>query len=246
MVSFQKLSTAGFWVNLEGKNLYFDPGPGAIWHIRKFGLEPRNLDAILVSHTHLDHSNDINPLIEAKKFFNKKNPDFKIFVTQDLLKEGRISPFHKRKFRKDIVKLKPEVNYRFKGVSVTTGKKLLEKPYYFGKVEEYGFLVKYKEIKLAYLPETYYQKGLLKNFRNKADILIANFLRPDRENNFEMVGSSIKEINPKVVILRHWIIQALEYGINKIAKKIEKETGIKTLAVKDGDIFDLKKLKVKA
>ncbi len=244
MVGLQTFSTAGFWVNIEGKNLYFDPGPGAIWHIRKSGLDPQKLDAVLVSHLHIDHSNDINPLIDAKKFLNEGDLSFKIFVPDSLLKEGRITPFHRKKFGKDIVKLKPETNYRFKGISITTSKKLLEKPYYSGKVEEYGFLLKSKGIKLAYLPETYYKEELLKNFRNKADVLIANFLRPDKENNFKMVINSIKNINSKIVVLRHWNIQAHEYGINKIAKRVEKETGIKTLAAKDSDVFNLKKLKM--
>lgn len=49
----------------EDFSLYIDPGPGALVYALEEGIELEKLDAIIVTHAHLDHCNDMNVLIEA-------------------------------------------------------------------------------------------------------------------------------------------------------------------------------------
>ena len=67
VVAKQLRSSAGIWLCLDGTNVYIDPGPGAL--VKCFSsrpkLDPTTLDAIALSHKHLDHSGDINAMIEA-------------------------------------------------------------------------------------------------------------------------------------------------------------------------------------
>lgn len=62
----QRRMTGGFRIdNLGGKNYHIDPGPGALIRTYQFGFNPRNLNGVFVSHSHTDHYNDAEILIEA-------------------------------------------------------------------------------------------------------------------------------------------------------------------------------------
>ena len=61
----QKRRTGGIRIISDSVNIHVDPGPGALIYSLEMGLDPQKLDAILVSHSHLDHSNDAGVLIEA-------------------------------------------------------------------------------------------------------------------------------------------------------------------------------------
>ncbi|MCS7109443.1 MAG: MBL fold metallo-hydrolase, partial [Candidatus Micrarchaeota archaeon] len=52
-------STSGFIIKGK-KQLYVDPGPGVIEDAKKYKIKLTDIDAIFVSHPHLDHANDMN------------------------------------------------------------------------------------------------------------------------------------------------------------------------------------------
>jgi len=59
---------SAYWVGLDGQYLLLDPGPGALVRLVKSGLAPRGVDQInlvLLSHLHPDHSVDLISLLFA-------------------------------------------------------------------------------------------------------------------------------------------------------------------------------------
>jgi len=238
MVSLQTYSTAGFWVNLEGVDLYFDPGPSAVYKIRQAGLNPDNLKGIFISHKHLDHTGDLNALIEAVHYqFSNKGwnyKDYQVFCPPDVV--PYIIENH-QKMPGKIVKVRSEQSYRLEHLKIMTTKKLLEKPCYHGNLEQYGYEVRGKQFSFAYVPETFYQSGLFKKL--ESDILVLNAMAPTNDYPEQLV-KIVKEISPQLVILRHWIKRAADYGIKKYAHDLGKATGVKVIAVKDGEVFDFK------
>ena len=64
-VAKQLLATGGAWMNLGGTQILLDPGPVSLVYAIKHNCEPPKLSAIILSHKHLNHSVDINVMIEA-------------------------------------------------------------------------------------------------------------------------------------------------------------------------------------
>ena len=67
VVAKQLRASGGIWFSLAGTRFLLDPGPGSL--VRMTGsrhrLDPTKLAGILLSHRHLDHSGDVNNMIEA-------------------------------------------------------------------------------------------------------------------------------------------------------------------------------------
>src|SRR3989304_10291815 len=87
----QLRASGGVWLSVGKTNLYIDPGPGALLRClsSKPRLEPSTLDGILLTHKHLDHSNDVNVMIEAmtEGGFKKRGV---LFTPQDALEEDPV------------------------------------------------------------------------------------------------------------------------------------------------------------
>jgi len=65
MVTTQLTASGGLWLNLNGTEILIDPGPGSIVQSTKRKLRAEKLSAIILSHRHLDHSADVNIMVEA-------------------------------------------------------------------------------------------------------------------------------------------------------------------------------------
>src|SRR5579872_6171011 len=67
VVARQLRASGGMWMRFGETQIHVDPGPGAL--VRALAhvppCNPRELDAIVLSHKHLDHSSDVNALVEA-------------------------------------------------------------------------------------------------------------------------------------------------------------------------------------
>ena len=70
----QLRASGGIILQTDEIQLHIDPGPGAIVRANQYGINPRATDAILVSHNHVNHSNDLNAAIDAMTLggFDKK------------------------------------------------------------------------------------------------------------------------------------------------------------------------------
>jgi phosphoribosyl 1,2-cyclic phosphodiesterase len=236
----QRRMTGGFRIdNLGGKNYHVDPGPGALIRTYQFGFDPRNLSGVIVSHSHTDHYNDAEILIEAMTRGMTKRRGT-IVGSQSVL-EGYekwgpcISSYHKT--QSDQIILKPDVftqldNVKIKGTRTT-----------HGDPTGSGFQIDYKGFKISYTSDTGYFEGLAEEHEG-ADILIASVLRPgNKPINGHMCSRNfadlINEVKPQVAVMTHLGLKMISSNPVTEAKKVAKRTGVKTIAAYDGLSFNV-------
>src|ERR1700716_3534976 len=64
MVAKQLAASGGLYLEEGSTRISLDPGPGAIVQYAKRKVDLTKLDAIVLSHRHLDHSGDVNVMVE--------------------------------------------------------------------------------------------------------------------------------------------------------------------------------------
>lgn len=236
----QRRMTGGFRIdNIGGKNYHIDPGPGALIRTYQFGFDPRNLNGVFVSHAHTDHYNDAEILIEAMTRGMTKNKGT-IFGSTSVLdgfdKWGPcISKYHQSKSRR--VVLKPGEVKKVDGLEIKGTKTQ------HGDPAGTGFQIDYKGFKLSYTSDTGYFDELA-DYHEGSDILIASVLRPGNKTIGGHMCSRnfidlINKVKPKVAVMTHLGLKMISSNPVVEAKKISKQTGVKTIAAFDGLSFNI-------
>lgn len=236
----QRRMTGGFRIdNLNGKNYHVDPGPGALVRTYQFGFDPRNLDGVFVSHAHTDHYNDAEILIEAMTRGMTK--EYGVVLGNKSVLDGYerwgpgISKYHQSHSKKYV--LGPNQVENINGCSVKGTKTV------HGDPEGVGFQIDYRGFKISYTSDTGYFEDLHK-YHEGADILIASVLRPGNKSIRGHLCSRnfielLKEVKPKLAIMTHFGLKMLSIDPIDEAKRITKESGVKTLAAFDGMSFEV-------
>jgi phosphoribosyl 1,2-cyclic phosphodiesterase len=233
VVSRQIRKSGGIWLTLDDTNLLIDPGPGSLIRIlsSKPKLNPRDLDGIILSHKHLDHSNDVNIMIEAMTNggWNKKGV---LFAPNDALEDDPVVLKYIRNYLEKIEILREKGKYIIGNISLETPVKHLHH-----NVEGYGFNIYGKNISISIISDTKYFKGLESYYNG--DILIINVVFYENKKglqHFDMkdVEKIIAKKKPKLAILTHFGMTMVNAKPWEIAEKLTKKLGTKVIAASDG------------
>src|SRR4030042_773616 len=121
VVMKQLVASGGIWLTLDGTHVLVDPGPGALIRCltSRPKLDPQDLEGIILTHRHLDHSNDINIMIEAMTNggFKKKGV---VFAPYDALNDDPVILKYVREHVEDIKVLKEKKKYKIGNISFST------------------------------------------------------------------------------------------------------------------------------
>ena len=238
MVIQQLVASGGAWLELEGKKLLLDPGPGSLVRATKKKLDPTGLDAILLSHKHLDHSVDINIMIEAmtQGGFEKKGT---VFTPADALDGEAVILPYLRDYPEKIELLSEGKTYHL-------GDLVFETPVrHRHPVETYGFVFRTQKYTLSWIIDTGYFDGLPESYT--ADILILNVVLMERKPRIEHLSLPdakliIEKIKPKIAILTHYGMGMWKARPWEVATRLSDETGVRVIAARDGMKFDVDEL----
>ena len=74
IVPTEKRFSSGILVNAGGKLLLLDIGPGCMEKLRRAGVHPLDIDAVLITHFHIDHVADLLPMIMARAYDREGKP----------------------------------------------------------------------------------------------------------------------------------------------------------------------------
>ena len=233
VVSRQIRKSGGTWLTLDNTNILIDPGPGSLVRIlsSKPKLNPRDLDGIILSHRHLDHSNDVNIIIEAMTNggWDKKGV---LFAPKDALEGDPVVLKYIRNYLEKIEILKEKGSYKIGNISFETPVKHIHHG-----VEGYGFNIFGKNTLISIITDTKYFKGLESCY--KGDLLILNVVFYENKRDLEHfdikdVEKIINANKPKLTILSHFGMTMIKAKPWEIAEKLTKKLGVKVIAASDG------------
>lgn len=238
MVSKQLLASGGFWLNLSGTQILVDPGPGCLVQAARRKLDPAKLDAILLSHKHLDHSGDVNVMIEAitEGGFKKRGT---LLTPLDALENDPVVLRYLRGFLAEIQVLTEGGKYQVGKVEIETPLR------HRHPVETYGVIFGTPRYTISYIADTRYFDELCARYRG--ELLIINVLRLEPDGPFDHlsvadVACIVQALRPKVAILNHFGMTMWRARPWEQAERLSQETGVKVIAARDGMRFDLKQL----
>jgi ribonuclease BN (tRNA processing enzyme) len=238
MVSRQIYASGGIWLNLGGTQLLLDPAPGTIVQVNKRKLNPEKLSAIILSHRHLDHSGDVNVMVEAMTNGGFNRHGF-FYAPADALNVEPVIYSYLKRFIEGVATLEAGKSYTIGDVTFTTPIRHLH------PVETYGMVFQTKKHRFAYIADTLYFDGLSKYYAS--DLLIINMVfvepRPIIQHLSQPDAAKIiAAIKPKAAILTHFGMHVWQAQPWKIAEELTQQTGVKVIAARDGMKFDLAQL----
>ena len=241
VVARQLRASGGMWMRFGRTQMHLDPGPGAL--VRALGVvppcNPRELDALILSHKHLDHSNDINVMIEAMTSGGFRRRGALLAPGDALEGEPVVLPCARRFVERVEVLEERAGPYRINDVEIRTSIAHVH------AVETYGLHFSYGGIRVAYLPCGRYFEGLAEDYRAHApDLLVVNVLRYrdsiDADHlTFDQARGIIASVRPKVAVLQHFGTKMLERDPARLARELEKELGLRVIAAYDGLRIDV-------
>jgi ribonuclease BN (tRNA processing enzyme) len=232
-------ATGGFRITSKSADIHVDPGPGALVQSVRNKQDPLKLDAVIVSHNHTDHVTDARVLIEGMSGFAMKKKGILIASKNTLdVEDGGIGKWH-------IAKVSNVYAAGFgEKKSFETGKGSFEIEIIAMKHEEpstFGFKLYMDGKIVGYISDTEYIESFGKDFSG-CDLLIMNCLKPEDDNYKGHLTSRgaikiLREAKPKMCVITHLGMKMLQAGPQKEAERIERESGVKTIAAKDGMKF---------
>lgn len=228
----QLRASGGLWVSSGGTNILIDPGPGCIVRCASSRpkLDPGKLDAIILTHRHLDHANDINVMIEAMTEGGFKKRGI-LFCPRDAIEEDSVVLRHTRIMPQGIEVLEADSQYNAGNFKFQTSMRHIH------PALTYGLKFKIKNTSISLLTDTKYFPELADFYKTDILIICVVFLEP-REGidhlSFKDAQTLVKEIKPKKAILTHFGMTMLMAKPHILAEKLSKELGIEVLAAYDG------------
>jgi ribonuclease BN (tRNA processing enzyme) len=241
----QLLASGGIWLSLSGTELLLDPGSGCIVQVARRKMQPETLDAIIVSHRHLDHSGDVNVMVEAMTRGGLQ-PHGRVFAPSDALGPEPVMFSYLNDNIDGTVVLEEGKSYSIGNVSFKTPVAHVH------RVETYGMVFKTPRHTLSYITDTRFFEGLVKHY--EADLLIINtvLLKPGPpatidsllEEHLSVPDAAyiISTLKPKAAILTHFGVNLWRANPGEVAAQMTRETGIRVIAARDGMKFDLSEL----
>jgi len=234
VVVFRQLRhSGGMWLKLGEVNLLIDPGPASLVRIYEAGLDPKDVDVFILSHRHLDHSADLNSVIEAATESTKRKKDLLVAPYDAVEGEDPVLLKYLKKGINKIVHTQEGMSVLYKGIEI----KALIKHRHKG-ADTYGLSFSSKGKTVVYVPCGRFFEDMLEKYPAEADLMILNttFVKPKPEIDHlsaEDVKVMLKKLKPKKAVITHFSVQMLKANPEKVAKEITKETGVLTTAAVD-------------
>ena len=239
----QARSSAGVLYSVGGFRLLVDPGPGCLvrCHASQPKVDPSTLDAILLTHGHLDHAGDANVMIEAMTGGGHRREGI-LFAPESALDGDPIVLRYVRNYLGAI-----EMLGEGKSWELAPGLRLATPLRNRHSTETYGFRLDTPSLRVSHVSDTLYFPELVEHYA-PCDVLIVHVVlhemdeeRKKRILHMDATDATrlIREVRPRVAIITHFGTTMLQAKPEKVAARMADETGVKVVDARDGMSFDL-------
>jgi ribonuclease BN (tRNA processing enzyme) len=234
----QARATGGWILEMAGEMIHVDPGPGALVRAKQYRVNLMKLTGIAISHAHPDHMTDAPVVLEAMTHgaFKKRGavlgneivfkgseefvPVFSSYHLKALGRQEMMAPGNKASIGK---------------VKVETVQAIHPEP------KALGFVFSGEGKRVGYTGDGEYYEGQERHFRD-CDYLLINCHHPAGVRykgfmNSEDAKNLIEKAGPGTAVLTHFGMRMMRGVAEKEARRIQEETGIKTVAAKDGMVM---------
>ena len=232
MVAKQVAASGGLFLEDNGTSISLDPGPGAIVGYARSGVDLTTLDAIVLSHRHLDHTGDVNVMVEAMTDGGFAHRGL-LFCPSDALDDDPVVLKYLRKFPREIIRLEPLTSYAVDGVTFTTSARHVHQS------ETYGF--RFGD-KLGWITDSGYYDGIAEQHR--AEVMIIHTVLRDCVPTLPHLCIAdaeriIRDARPRLAFLTHYGATVWRANPTEIAASLSQRTGVDVRAAHDGLSLDL-------
>ena len=218
---------------------HIDPGPGSLVAAKNAGINLRATTALLASHNHINHCNDINVVIDAMTYsgFDRKS----VLVANKTVINGRPNeePFlHKRyrDFLERFIVLEAGKKVGINDVEIVALKAKHSDP------NAIGFKFITPEYTISYSGDTMHSVEAIAGYEN-SNVLILNVPCLNKEEDKynlckEDAIKIIKAVKPKLAIITHFGANFIKADPLYEVREIQKETNVQVIAATDGMIVN--------
>jgi phosphoribosyl 1,2-cyclic phosphodiesterase len=228
----QLRSSGGLWIRCGQSNILVDPGPGSIVRCAasRPKLDPTQLDAIILTHCHLDHAGDINVMIEAMTEGGFKQRGV-VFAPPEVLGASSVIFPYARGFPERIEVMEPLKKYEVGDFSFQTSM-----PHQH-PLTTFGLKFCIEDTSVSLLSDTRYFPELKKFYQSDLLIIAVVFAAPRPGIDHLSLPDAellLRELKPKKTVLTHFGMTMLKARPAELAQKLARKLGLDIQAAYDG------------
>jgi len=235
VVSKQFRSSGGIIIQVDDLQFHIDPGPGAVSQARKYGVSLHQTTAVLISHNHINHCNDINIVVDAMTHSGIEHRGV-ILGSKSLLQPAESDHSILTKYHQSLVERIIPLDKDHKvGIELVEIHAL---PAEHTDPTAIGFKLFCPKLTISYSGDTRLTAPLLESLVG-SDILILNVPYPGNKAegmnlDTESAIAIISHVRPKMVFLTHFGLDMLKADPLVEAREVQRITGVQTVAANDG------------
>ncbi|MGC9529362.1 MAG: MBL fold metallo-hydrolase [Candidatus Bipolaricaulaceae bacterium] len=234
VVARQLRYSAGTWIELSEVRILLDPGPGTLLRCRRARppLDPAKLSAVALSHKHLDHSTDVNIVVEAMADGGRRARGVLLAPGDALEGEDPVVLRYVRPFVQRVEQLGGGREISVDGVEVRPVRHV------HGEVETYGLVFSGEEGQLGFVVDGKYQPGLAESYAG-CDLLVINTVRKEWSPDVDHLSlpeavELARAVQPKLTVLTHFGMTMLRANPRVLAAQVSEQIGLPVIAATDG------------
>ncbi len=230
----QLRASGGIWFEINDTRMLVDPGPGSLVRANKSrpSLKLSDLDAIFISHKHIDHTNDVNVIIEAMTDGGFKKKGVLLCPAEATENPPVIFPYAAELVEKVEI-LKEHYQYNVKNLKIRVPVKFRH------LAETYGFILESDGIpSIGYIPDTEFFPEIINAYAGTKIIIINVVFSQPRPGIMHLSLPEALEIvsgiKPQKAILTHFGMTMLRERIWEKTQQLSQNLSVDIIAASDG------------